>query len=114
MATSSKRVPKRRRRRGVAGAAGLVSLTFLAAGLVGFFADPLHVPLAMLELLDQRASVIGMFVGIAGLVMAGVTLWTQLRESSSPSVPFRPDAEAIVGVAADQASRPVHLAPRPP
>ncbi|WP_436757926.1 FxSxx-COOH system tetratricopeptide repeat protein [Streptosporangium sp. V21-05] len=56
-----------------------VSLVLVAAGLVGFFADPLHLPDQLLDVLDRRASVISMFVGIAGLLVAGTALWTQLR-----------------------------------
>ncbi|MGI5290247.1 hypothetical protein ACQEVF_43875 [Nonomuraea polychroma] len=31
--------------------------------LIGFFADPLHLPAGVLGVLDQRASVISMFIG---------------------------------------------------
>ncbi|MEU6786674.1 hypothetical protein ABZ912_46410 [Nonomuraea angiospora] len=51
----------------------------LSVGLIGFFADPLQLPSDVLGVLDQRASVISMFIGAAGLVVAVVTLLLQLR-----------------------------------
>ncbi|WP_371778490.1 tetratricopeptide repeat protein [Streptosporangium subroseum] len=77
----------------------VVAVVLLAAGLVGFFADPLHLPEGLLGVLDQRASVIGMFVGIAGLLVAGAALLAQLRSPFPPSVPVsaQPPAGQIVG-----------------
>lgn len=64
--------------------AAIVVLTVsMGMGLVWFFADPLHVPEDVLEVLDQRASVIGMFssmlMGAAGLVVAMLGLRPELR-----------------------------------
>ncbi|GIH94312.1 ATP-binding protein [Planobispora siamensis] len=75
-----------------------VSAVLLTAGLVGFFlADPLRVPEEVLEVLDKRASVISMFVGIAGLLVAGAALLAQLRRSP-PGGPASGDgARAIPG-----------------
>ncbi|MFI6513295.1 tetratricopeptide repeat protein [Streptosporangium sp. NPDC050855] len=61
----------------------VVSLGLLGAGLVGFFTDPLDLPNEVLAVLDQRASVISMFTGLAGLLIAGTALVLQLRSSSS-------------------------------
>ncbi|WP_173529487.1 hypothetical protein [Nonomuraea antri] len=73
-------------------AAAVVLAGCLAAGLVWFFADPLNVPAGVLEILDQRASVVGMFtgmmLGVAGLIVAVVALRAQRRAESAP-----PDAE---------------------
>ena len=41
----------------------------LALGLPGFLADALGLPDDVLALLDQRASVISMFVGLASLIV---------------------------------------------
>ncbi|MGW2196947.1 hypothetical protein ACWCSH_32040 [Streptosporangium sp. NPDC001682] len=57
----------------------VLTTVLLAAGLVGFFADPLHVPAGLLQVLDQRASVFSMFIGAAGLVVAVAALLVQLR-----------------------------------
>ncbi|MEU7835696.1 MULTISPECIES: hypothetical protein [unclassified Nonomuraea] len=67
----------------------LVAMTaFLAVGLIGFFADPLHLPAEVLGVLDQRASVISMFIGAAGLVIAVAALLLQLRAE-------RPRSDAV-------------------
>ncbi|MET8155994.1 tetratricopeptide repeat protein [Sphaerisporangium sp. NPDC005289] len=58
----------------------------VAAGLVGFFADPMHLPDKVLGVLDQRASIISMFTGIIGLLVAGAALWAQLRAPTPPPV----------------------------
>ncbi|MGV9383812.1 hypothetical protein ACWDRB_48910 [Nonomuraea sp. NPDC003707] len=67
-----KRAPGSRLWRGMAITAIVVPAASLAARPVWFFADPLHLPAEVLEVLDQRASVIGMLtgmaVGVAGLV----------------------------------------------
>ncbi|MEU6796995.1 hypothetical protein ABZ907_35330 [Nonomuraea wenchangensis] len=57
----------------------VVMATLLVVGLVGFFADPLRLPPEVLEVLDQRASVVSMFIGAAGLVIAVAALLLQLR-----------------------------------
>ncbi|NRQ37420.1 hypothetical protein HII36_37140 [Nonomuraea sp. NN258] len=46
----------------------------LAAGLVGLLTDPLHLPVPLLSVLDQRASVISMFIGAAGLAVSVIAL----------------------------------------
>ncbi|GGT34254.1 ATP-binding protein [Nonomuraea spiralis] len=66
-----------------------VSVTMLAAGLVGFFADLLWASADVLDALDKRASVISMFVGIAGLLVAGAALLAQLRPPA-PTLPRLP------------------------
>ena len=68
-----------------------MSLGLLGAGLTGFFADPLHLPDGVLDVLDKRASVISMFTGLAGLLIAGAALALQLRAPSPPAPdPARP------------------------
>lgn len=58
----------------------IVAMTvLLAVGVVGFFADPLQLPPDVLEVLDQRASVVSMFIGAAGLIVAVAALLLQLR-----------------------------------
>ncbi|MFC4016024.1 hypothetical protein ACFOY2_53055 [Nonomuraea purpurea] len=87
--------------RGVAIAAIVVLTASLAAGLVWFFADPLQLPAEVLEMLDQRASVVGMFtgmtVGVAGLVVAMVALRAQMRaermQQATPATTASPEAE---------------------
>ncbi|MEU8364957.1 hypothetical protein AB0C27_53980 [Nonomuraea sp. NPDC048882] len=73
----------------VAIAASAVLAVCLAAVLVWFFADPLHVPDQVLQVLDQRASVAGMFtgmaLGVAALVVAVVALRAQLRAEHAPT-----------------------------
>ncbi|MEU6786207.1 hypothetical protein ABZ912_44040 [Nonomuraea angiospora] len=46
----------------------------LTVGLIGFLADPLHLPPDLLGVRDQRASVISTFIGAVGLVVAMVAL----------------------------------------
>ncbi|MFI9435912.1 tetratricopeptide repeat protein [Streptosporangium sp. NPDC052375] len=77
-----------------------VSVLALATGLVGFFADPLHLPDAALDVLDKRASVLSLFVGIAGLAVAGVGL---LRQQTPPSS----DAPAAPAVSSSGPGSPV-------
>ncbi|MGP3963497.1 hypothetical protein ACTWPT_46735 [Nonomuraea sp. 3N208] len=86
--------------RGVVIAAVVVLAASLGAGLVWFFADPLHLPEDVLQVLDQRASVVGMFtgmlVGVAGLVVAVVALRAQARaerRSVAGTAPGTPAAE---------------------
>ena len=75
----------------------IVAMTaLLAVGLVGFFADPLNLPPQMLEVLDKRASVVSMFIGAAGLVVAIAALLLQLRPDRRQDVaetPNVPDPE---------------------
>ncbi|MFI6178946.1 hypothetical protein ACIA8R_25660 [Nonomuraea sp. NPDC051191] len=75
--------------RGVAIAAVVVLAACLAAGVLWFFADPLHLPDQVLQVLDQRASVVGMFTGMAlgaaALVVAVVALRAQLRAEHAPA-----------------------------
>ncbi|GAA3087435.1 hypothetical protein GCM10017600_68960 [Streptosporangium carneum] len=54
--------------------------------MVGFFADPLHIPDEVLDVLDKRASVISMFTGLVGLLIAGAALLLQLRSPSLSAV----------------------------
>ncbi|MEV4020005.1 hypothetical protein AB0J35_56960 [Nonomuraea angiospora] len=88
--------------------AGVVMLAAsLGAGLVWFFADPLHLPEDVLQVLDQRASVVGMFtgmlVGVAGLVVAVVALRAQVhadrRSAAEPGAPPRASATGERSVA---------------
>lgn len=79
-------------------AAIVVLAGLLTVGLVGFFADPLHLPPQVLEVLNQRASVVSMFIGAAGLVVAVVALLLQVRadarqaaSQSDASVPAVPE-----------------------
>ncbi|MBE1592359.1 hypothetical protein ACFPOI_17090 [Nonomuraea angiospora] len=70
-------------------AAVVVLVLRLAAGLLWFFADPLHLPDYVLQVLDQRASVVSMFTGMAlgaaALVVAVVALRAQLRAEHTPT-----------------------------
>ncbi|MEU8199238.1 hypothetical protein AB0C10_36185 [Microbispora amethystogenes] len=68
----------------VAAIVALVGL--LAVGLVAFFADPLHLPSRLLGVLDQRASVVSMFIGAAGLVVAVAALLLQVRADGRQAV----------------------------
>ncbi|MBB6344322.1 FxSxx-COOH system tetratricopeptide repeat protein [Nonomuraea muscovyensis] len=71
-----------------------ISSTLLVAGALGLFTDLLWTPVDVLDVLDKRASVISMFVGLAGLFIAGAALLAQLRSSSSaqhlPAPPREP------------------------
>ncbi|MEV0202549.1 hypothetical protein [Nonomuraea sp. NPDC050691] len=62
----------------------LVSLVLVVIGLLGFLVDPLRLPEQLLDVLDKRASVISMGVGMLGLLLAGLTLWLQVRSPASP------------------------------
>lgn len=70
-------------------AASIVLVICLAAVLVWFFADPLHLPDQVLQVLDQRASVAGMFsgmaLGAAALVVSVVALRAQPRAEYAPA-----------------------------
>ncbi|SEH02569.1 hypothetical protein SAMN05444920_127108 [Nonomuraea solani] len=61
----------------------IMAIVVLAAVLVWFFADPLHLPAEVLEVLDQRASVVGMFTGMAlgaaALLVSVAALRAQVR-----------------------------------
>ncbi|MEU4508220.1 hypothetical protein AB0G05_01870 [Nonomuraea wenchangensis] len=95
--------PRPRVRRGVVVAALVVMAALLVGGLVGFFADPLRLPPEVLEVLDQRASVVSMFIGAAGLVIAVAALLLQLRSDRRQATTETPDAPA--------AAPPVRLPP---
>ncbi|GAA3422489.1 hypothetical protein [Streptosporangium vulgare] len=75
--------------RGMAIIALVVLAACLVAGLLWFFADPLNLPPKLLDSLDQRASVIGMFsgmlLGAAGLVVAVLALRAQARAGRIPA-----------------------------
>ncbi|MFI9846751.1 hypothetical protein ACIHFD_57695 [Nonomuraea sp. NPDC051941] len=85
----AERAPGSRLWRGMAIIALVVLVASLVAGLLWFFADPLHLPPELLSTLDQRASVIGMFTGMllgaAGLVVAVVALRAQTRADRTPA-----------------------------
>ncbi|MFI7462805.1 hypothetical protein [Nonomuraea sp. NPDC049646] len=85
----------------VAIAAAVVLVVCLAAGLAWFFADPLQLPDQVLQVLDQRASVVGMFTGIAlgtaGLVVAAVSLRAQLGAEHTPPGQSTPQAVSASG-----------------
>ncbi|MEU7864224.1 hypothetical protein [Nonomuraea sp. NPDC049141] len=85
--------------RGVAITALVVLAVSLVAGLLWFFADPLHLPADVLTVLDQRASVVGMLagvgIGVAGLVIALMAPHAQARAERTPPAPIAaPDAPA--------------------
>lgn len=85
----SKTPGSKRAARSLAVAGTIVLVICLAAGVLWFFADPLHVPDQVLQVLDQRASVVGMFTGMvlgaAALVVAVVALRAQLRAEDVPA-----------------------------
>jgi hypothetical protein len=92
----AERTPGSRLWRGVA---IVVVAACLVAGLLWFFADPLRLPTEVLEVLDQRAGVVGMFtgmaIGVAGLVIAVVALRAQVRaDHAQPAGGAAPDAPA--------------------
>ncbi|MGW6501312.1 hypothetical protein [Nonomuraea angiospora] len=66
-------------RGGVVIAAIVVMAAMLVVGPAGFFSDPLRLPPEVLQMLDQRASVVSMFIGAAGLVIAVAALLLQLQ-----------------------------------
>ncbi|MBX6381846.1 MAG: hypothetical protein IRZ07_02555 [Microbispora sp.] len=84
-------------------AAIVVLAVLLAAGLVGFFADPLGLPPQVLDVLDKRASVMSMFIGAAGLIVAVVDLLLQVRAdagqvtSQSAATPAAPGITPPIG-----------------
>ena len=65
----------------------VAAIVVLAVGVVGVFADPLRLPPGVLSVLDQRAGVLSMFIGAAGLVVAVAALLLQLRAERAQSVP---------------------------
>ncbi|MDR8413141.1 hypothetical protein MTP10_30965 [Nonomuraea sp. 3-1Str] len=95
----AERAPGSRMWRVVAIAGVAVLAICLAAALLWFFADPLHLPDQVLEVLDQRASVVGMFTGMAmgaaGLVVAAVALRAQLRAGQNPPAAGQSTAPAV-------------------
>ncbi|MFF4128359.1 tetratricopeptide repeat protein [Microbispora rosea] len=58
----------------------IVSVLLVAAGVVELVADPLHIDAGVLDVLDKRASFLGMLLGGAGLV---VSVWG-LRPGADP------------------------------
>ncbi|WP_030922050.1 RIP homotypic interaction motif-containing protein [Streptosporangium amethystogenes] len=84
--------------RGMAIIALVVLAACLVAGLLWFFADPLNLPPKLLDSLDQRASVIGMFsgmlLGAAGLVVAVLALRAQARAGRIPAGIAPPETAA--------------------
>ncbi|WP_433364989.1 hypothetical protein [Streptosporangium sp. CA-115845] len=85
----------------------LLTTVLLAVGLVGFFADPLQVPAGLLQVLDQRASVVSMFIGAVGLMVAVAALLVQLRaeharaDTAGPGLPEnRPSTSSMPAVGA--------------
>lgn len=79
--------------------AAIVVLTvLLMAGLAGFFADPLGLPPQVLEVLDKRASVVSMFIGAAGLVVAVVALLLQTRADAGQATSQPVTASAVPGI----------------
>ncbi|MER6576774.1 hypothetical protein [Nonomuraea sp. NPDC001023] len=85
----------------VAIAAAVVLGLCLVAGVLWFFADPLHLPDQVLQVLDQRASVVGMFTGMAlgaaALLVAVLALRAQLRAEQSPAAAGQSPAAAGQG-----------------
>ncbi|MEU1728553.1 hypothetical protein [Nonomuraea sp. NPDC005692] len=75
MSKSSSGVGRAPLRRAVAIAAAVGLVVCPAAGVLWFFADRLHVPAQVLQVLDQRTGVVGRFAGMAlgaaALVVAG-------------------------------------------
>ncbi|GAA3422473.1 hypothetical protein [Streptosporangium vulgare] len=99
--------------RGMAIIALVVLAACLVAGLLWFFADPLNLPPKLLDSLDQRASVIGMFsgmlLGAAGLVVAVLALRAQARAGRIPAGIAPPETAA-----AAQQAPPVAAGDRSP
>ncbi|MFI7611015.1 hypothetical protein ACIBP6_07280 [Nonomuraea terrae] len=97
--------------RGMAIIALVVLAASLASGLLWFFADPLNLPPQLLDTLDQRASVIGMFTGMllgaAGLVVAVMALRAQTRADRIPTGIAPPETTA-----AEQQTPQVATGPR--
>ncbi|MER7366340.1 hypothetical protein [Nonomuraea wenchangensis] len=88
-------------------AAVVVLAICLAAGLLWFFADPLHLPDQVLQVLDQRASVVGMFTGMvlgaATLVVAVVALRAQLRAEHASAAAEPQGAPPAVSASGERA-----------
>ncbi|MFI9552759.1 NB-ARC domain-containing protein [Nonomuraea endophytica] len=76
-----------------------VSLLLVLAGAVVFFlADPLGLPDGLLEVLDRRASVASMLVGLVGLGLGGAGLWLQFRPpGAAPAGPAPAPAVSTSG-----------------
>ncbi|WP_345575158.1 tetratricopeptide repeat-containing protein [Nonomuraea rosea] len=77
----------------------VLAVVLLAVGLAGFLADALGLPDDVLALLDQRASVISMVIGLVGLI---VQVRSSRRSPEPPSSPRvvglpRPPARRFVG-----------------
>ncbi|MFF4198332.1 hypothetical protein [Nonomuraea sp. NPDC001831] len=94
----------------VAIAAAVVLGLCLVAGVLWFFADPLHLPDQVLQVLDQRASVVGMFTGMAlgaaALLVAVLALRAQLRAEQSPAAAEESPTGAGQSPAADGQGAP--------
>ncbi|MER7502556.1 trypsin-like peptidase domain-containing protein [Nonomuraea pusilla] len=90
MSSSREHNPDGRRssRRPIMRAVGLVSVLFLLAGLIIFFADPLGLPPELLDVLDKRASVGSLFAGTAGLF---ATAYSLLQQGQRPPVQPAPE-----------------------
>ncbi|MEU3168488.1 hypothetical protein [Streptosporangium sp. NPDC006930] len=73
------RAPGSRQWRAVRIAASVALPVLLGMGLAWVLVDPLDLQKDILEMLSQRASVIGTFTGAAGLVVAMLALRAQLR-----------------------------------
>lgn len=89
----------------------------LAAGLLWFFADPLNLPPQLLDTLDQRASVIGMFagmlLGVAGFVVAVMALRAQTRADRIPAGTAPPETAAAEQRAPQVAAEGERSVPEP-
>ncbi|WP_219471126.1 tetratricopeptide repeat protein [Nonomuraea rhizosphaerae] len=99
----------------------LLSLALLGTGVWAFAADAGNGPSVLLDVLDKRASVVSMVIGVLGLLIAAMALWAQLSTSSPGSgigadggqVPARPGSAPISdmpgGTAAGQVTGPARL-----
>ncbi|MFF4198734.1 ATP-binding protein [Nonomuraea sp. NPDC001831] len=76
----------RRRSRVTLIASTVLLASLLMVGLVGLVTDPLHLPLPLLSVLDQRASVISMFIGAAGLAVSVVALFRRPADEGQASL----------------------------
>ncbi|MFI7708526.1 hypothetical protein [Nonomuraea sp. NPDC049480] len=100
---------------GVAIIAAVILAASLGAGLIWFLADPLDLSKEVLEVLDQRASVVGMLTGMllgaTGLLIAMAALRAQLRTEHQQGRVIESD------IARDQSrmqpSTPPELSPEP-
>lgn len=111
------RVTGSRRWHGAAIIALVVLAASLAAGLLWFFADPLNLPPQLLDTLDQRASVIGMFagmlLGVAGFVVAVMALRAPTRADRIPAGTAPPETAAAEQRAPQVAAEGERSVPEP-